>query len=190
MGKPGYPAIMLVGLMTLAALLAPSLVAADDMVRKTDSGMTTSTQPMTEGDLTFMEKAAEDGRTEIAAAQLAEVKSSDPTIRQFAQRIVKDHTAAAQKLEKLAQGKGVTLPASLDTAHQSELDALRSANGKEFDAQYSKMVADAHAGAVALFNRTVKATRDTDIKLFASTTLPDLKAHRALADQLEQKYPS
>src|SRR5690349_21870688 len=43
---------------------------------------------------TFVMKAAQDGMTEVEVGKIALAKSQDPSIRSFAQRMVKDHGKA------------------------------------------------------------------------------------------------
>jgi len=96
-----------------------------------------------------------------------------------------DHTKVAVQLEQLAKAKGVTLPTGLDPAQQATLDELGKLRGKEFDRRYAQEVGvAAHKKAVALFEESSKSAADTDVKAFASQTLPALKGHLQMAESL------
>lgn len=58
-------------------------------------------------DKRFVTKVAEGGQREIAMAELAVQRASNANVRAFAQQLVSDHTAMAQKLEQLAASKGL-----------------------------------------------------------------------------------
>jgi putative membrane protein len=49
---------------------------------------------------------------EVELGQLATGKASHPEVKEFAQRMVKDHTQANDQLKQIAMQKGVTLPSS------------------------------------------------------------------------------
>ena len=60
----------------------------------------------------FYKKAAEGGMSEVELGQLAQQKASTSAVKDFGAMMVKDHTAANDKLKALAASKQVTLPES------------------------------------------------------------------------------
>ena len=131
----------------------------------------------------FVKKAALDGMTEVEAGKVALSKSQDPAIREFAQRMVKDHGKANSELESLAATKGVTAPTQLDAEHKQMLDGLKAKSGKEFDRAYAEHMNMDHSKAIALFE-SAAGSSDPDFAQFAKKTLPTLKEHKALASKL------
>jgi len=67
----------------------------------------TASEQLKYSDKHFVKKVAEGGQLEIALAQLAVQRASDPGVRSFAQQLVSDHTQLSQQLESLAARKGV-----------------------------------------------------------------------------------
>lgn len=175
-------------LLSAFALCAVGTADATDAPLGADAGMMTADQGLAKSDAEFFQKAAMGGMTEIAAAKIAVAKSSDPQIKSFAQRMIKDHGKADAKLMALAKSKDVTLPAALDADHQAKLDDLQKASGKDFDDEYSDMMSSDHEDAVELFSDTARSSKDADIKMFAGKTLPTLKAHQALARQMDADH--
>ncbi len=57
-------------------------------------------------------------------------KTKDPSVRQFAQQMVKDHTTALNELTQLAQSKNITLPEGLPDDATALQSKLSSASGK------------------------------------------------------------
>jgi putative membrane protein len=131
----------------------------------------------------FVKKAALDGMTEVEAGKVALSKSQDPAIRDFAQRMVKDHGKANSELESLAANKGLSAPKQLDADHKQMLDTLKSKNGKDFDQAYAEHMNMDHSKAIALFE-SAAGSSDPDLAQFAKKTLPTLKEHKALAQKL------
>ena len=134
----------------------------------------------------FVKKAALDGMTEVEAGKVALSKSQDPAIREFAQRMVKDHGKANGELESLAATKGLSAPKQLDPEHKEMLDTLKSKNGKDFDHAYAEHMNMDHSKAIALFE-SAAGSSDPDLAQFAKKTLPTLKEHKALAQKLPAK---
>lgn len=132
---------------------------------------------------TFVSQAAQAGMTEVEVGKLALTKSQDPAIRGFAERMVKDHSAANSELAALAQGKGIPAPKALDAQHQAMVKALESAPAAEFDKEYSRHMNMDHSKAIALFEGASQAP-DKDMAEFAKKTLPTLKEHKKLAEKL------
>ena len=134
----------------------------------------------------FVKKAAQDGMTEVEVGKVALAKSSDESVRSFAQRMVDDHGKANAELSSIAMAKGIEVPKELDAEHQAMVDALSAKSGSEFDREYSKHMKMDHSKAVALFEAGSKS-RDADLAGFAKKTLPTLKQHKQMVDKLPGK---
>jgi putative membrane protein len=131
----------------------------------------------------FVKKAALDGMTEVEAGKLALDKSKDPKIREFAERMVKDHTKAGAELESIAKAKGLAAPKTLDAEHQAMVESLKSKSGQEFDHAYAVHMNMDHSKAIALFESATKSA-DAELAGFAQKTLPTLNEHKQLAQEL------
>lgn len=136
-------------------------------------------------DSMFMTHAAADGMAEIQMGQMALQKSSDPKVKELAQRIVDDHTAANAKLQTLAQQKQVTLPAAPMKDAQDKAATINSMDGTKFDQAWAAAMVEDHRKAVKLFSNESSHTQDADVRNFAQATLPTLKSHLEAAQQLQ-----
>jgi len=136
----------------------------------------------------FATQAATIGQAEIELGRLAQKNSEDVNVKRYGERMVKDHTAAAAKLSKAAEAQNLRLPKELDMQHKAVIDKLSKMKGKEFDAAYSAEMAKGHDKAVALFESAAQdAAMPSDLKQFATATLPTLEEHRELAHNLHGK---
>src|SRR5688572_17584549 len=134
----------------------------------------------------FVNKAALAGMTEVELGKIALQKSQNPMVRDFAQRMVTDHTKANEELASIAKSKQIPAPKSLDAEHKAVVEKLQAKSGADFDADYSRHMNMDHSKAVALFEATSKSS-DADLAKFALKTLPTLKEHKALASKLPQQ---
>jgi putative membrane protein len=135
-------------------------------------------------DETFAKKAAIGGMTEVEASRVALQKTADARVRQFAQRMVDDHTKAGEALKVAAAAQGITLPTGLDSEHKDIVDKLRGLSGAEFDKAYKTQMLDDHKTTVAMFEDKVKENPKTPIGKFAGDTLPTLRSHLKMAEEL------
>jgi putative membrane protein len=138
----------------------------------------------------FVKEVAISDMFEIESSKLAQQKGNAQE-KSFAQQMVTDHTKTSSELKGLVSGGKVqaTLPTALDSSHQSKLDKLKSANGKDFSSDYNSYQVSAHEDAVSLFERYAKGGDNSDLKDWAGKTLPALKHHLDMARELG-KAPS
>src|SRR5690349_8357013 len=71
-------------------------------------------------DREFAMKAASGGMAEVQTGQLADQRSTSPQIKQFAQRMIADHTAANNELMQIAKQGNITLPSQPTGKHATE----------------------------------------------------------------------
>src|ERR1044071_4978736 len=76
-------------------------------------------------DRKFVMEAAHGGMMEVALGRTAVDKATNADVKQFAQRMVDDHSKANAELQQLASQKGITLPASdmTMTDHSSSMSS-------------------------------------------------------------------
>ena len=140
-----------------------------------------ATAELAGADKTFVEKAAVGGMAEVQLGNLAQQKAASDQVKQFAARMVTDHTKANDELKRIASKKGVQLPSSLDKKHQSDMDRLQKMSGADFDKAYMSHMVDDHKQDVAEFKKEASSGHDSDVKSFASKTLPTLEEHLKMA---------
>lgn len=136
---------------------------------------------LTEGDRTFVTKAAQGGMLEVVLGQQVASKAASPAIKSFADHMVRDHGKANEELKQLASTKGVALPTQLDDDHQKLVDKLAKLNGSKLDEAYAKDMVDDHEEDVKQFRDAAKDLTDPDLRAWAARTLPTLEMHLAMA---------
>jgi putative membrane protein len=131
----------------------------------------------------FVQKAAQDGMTEVELGKIALDKSKNEEVRSFAQRMVTDHGKANSELASLASSNGIEVPRKLDAEHQAIVNDMKAMDGAKFDSTYSRHMNMDHTKAISLFEAESKAP-DKTLAGFAQKTLPTLKEHKQLAKKL------
>jgi putative membrane protein len=171
---------------TSAVLLAALVPAfAQSVPEKTGINSAMGIAPKTQD---FVTEAAQSDMLEIASSKLALTKSDSDKSKQFAERMIKDHTETSTELKGIVAGGKTTanLPTAMDKTHQGKLDSLAKLNGKDFTKHYNDMQLSAHKDAVSLFERYGKGGDNADLKAFASKHLPHLQQHLMMAQDLNK----
>jgi putative membrane protein len=135
----------------------------------------------------FVKEVAISDMFELESNKLAQDKGN-ASEKKFASEMVADHTKTSTELKGLVSGGKVKaeLPNTLDSSHQSKLDKLRGASGKDFSSDFDSMQVSAHKDAVSLFERYSKRGDNADLKNWAGKTLPALKHHLKMAQNLKK----
>jgi putative membrane protein len=128
-------------------------------------------------DASFYKNAAEGGIAEVEAGHLAQDKGNSQQVKDFGAMMVKDHSAANEKLQALASSKSVTLPTTSGVEQMAAKAKLKVLSGETFDKSYVKGQISAHQDTIALFQKEISSGQDPDAKAFATATLPTVRAH-------------
>lgn len=134
----------------------------------------------------FLTTAYQDGLAEIQLSQLALQKSTNTDVRNFAQRMIDEHTRANNQIAALAQSSGLTLPTTLSPNRQSLVAELSTFSGTDFDRAYMDVNVFVHTKDVRLFRRQAEEGRNADVKSFAQNLLPALSEHLELAKSIDK----
>ena len=154
--------------------------AKQDSMKKDNASMLSSS------DKKFIMETGQGGMMEVELAKLAVEKASNEEVKQYAQRLVDDHTKANDELTQLASQKGVMIPHD-EKAMMKGKDKLSKLSGAEFDREFMSMMIKDHAKEVKEFEDVSNKAKDTDVKGWAAKTLPTLREHLQMARDINSK---
>jgi len=163
--------------------------AKDTNAVKMDStGTTEHTTPsipasVSKDDAQFVVNIANAGMTEVQLGQLAQQKGIARDVKEYGAMMIKDHTAAGDKLKGIASSKNITMPATISPGMQQNIDDLQKKSDKDFDKAYINLMIDDHKKVIDLFEAESKNGSDADIRAFADNTLHTLRMHLAEAQK-------
>jgi putative membrane protein len=167
----------------LAALGLALTLAAPAFARPAVSDKAASSITMM--DRRFMRAAANGGAEEVRLGKLAASRASSPQVRAFGEQMVVDHTKVNHELKLLADKKGVEL--DKPEAESSDYKKLAALKGKDFDREYVKLMVDDHEKDVKDFDKQSKKNSDPNLSAWCSKTLPTLKHHLSMIQQIHTK---
>jgi putative membrane protein len=135
-------------------------------------------------DATFVLKASESDLAEIELGKLAMKQAGNARVREFAAKMVKDHTKSSEELAPIAKKHGFALAKEVNSTHKDVCAKLKKLSGAQFDREYMAGQVNAHQKAVKLFMQQSKSGNDADLRAFARKTLPIIQEHYKMAQEL------
>jgi putative membrane protein len=137
-------------------------------------------------DRKFMEKAAEGGMFEVESGKLASTRATHANVKSFGETLVKDHSQANDELVKLANAKGVELPAGPSHGQRNDIAKLGKKSGAGFDKEFVSLEVKDHRKDVKEFEKASGKAKDPELKAWIDKTLPHLREHLASAENLQK----
>ena len=134
----------------------------------------------------FIMKAANGGMAEVEMGKLAADKGGSDAVKDFGNRMVKDHSKANDQLKDVAANMGVTVPDKVNAKEQAMIDKLSAMSGAAFDKAYVKEMVNDHKKDIAEFETAGKEVKNADLKKFIDDTVPVMKDHLDTIQKFDQ----
>lgn len=138
-------------------------------------------------DKAFVREALQGGMAEVQMGQLALQKSSNPDVKQFAQKMVDDHTKLGDAMKQVAQQMSVKPPDSLSGKDKSTVAKLTALSGNEFDKAYIKDMVKDHKQDEKAFKQEAQNTSNPALKDLVSQGGQMIDQHLQMIEQIAQK---
>jgi putative membrane protein len=135
----------------------------------------------------FVKKALEGGMAEVQLGQLALQKSSNDEVKQFAQRMVDDHTKMGDQMKPIAEQIGVKVPDAPSKKDQATMAKLQTLNGDAFDKAYMKDMVKDHKADLSDFKTEAAGGSDPAVKNAANQGAQLISQHLQMAERINQK---
>jgi putative membrane protein len=133
-------------------------------------------------------------QNDIGFAEIAQKRSFNPEILQFAQAMTNDHKAIMAKALTLVKRRGIT-PKNNAVSQKLLADAattraaLKSKSAKDFDKAYIDNEVDYHnAGITAVEGQLIPAAQNSELKDLLLKMIPPLKTHLSHAEMIQAKF--
>ncbi len=145
-----------------------------------------SSVDLSSSDKSFAEDAARGSLLEVTLGKLAVEKGSNAQVKAFGEMMSKDHSKASDELKSWAASVGYNLPVALNNNEQRKHDDLKAKSGAEFDREYMDLMVEHHKETVNKFEKTSSNGDNAQLKSWATSKLPTLKAHLTQAEEIEE----
>lgn len=122
---------------------------------------------------------------EIELSRLARDKAQNPLVRQFAQRMQKDHDQAGRRLAAVAREIPLGVPTLLTKEQWAQREWLSAmSDGGDFEVAYLRDQKTEHQKSIQLLNWEITAGQIQPLQQLAAATLPLVLDHLATVQQL------
>ncbi|HUL95172.1 MAG TPA: DUF4142 domain-containing protein [Usitatibacter sp.] len=118
-------------------------------------------------DSRFVKEAVAGGMAEVELGKLAQQKALRDEVKQFASRMVDDHTKANEELVAIASRNGIEVPKGIDESTRKEMDKLQALAGPDFDREYMGYMVKDHRRDLREFRHEAKSHSGSDVQQFA-----------------------
>lgn len=143
-----------------------------------------SSASITSLDRQFITMAAQGNNAEIQLSQLALQRGSSASVKQYAQQMINQHTAANQQLQQIAQRYGMRLPSDAGPLNTAVAQKLSQLSGQEFDRAYIGAQVNAHMMSKAVFQTESQQGGNQALISYANQLLPAIDQHLTLASRM------
>lgn len=133
-------------------------------------------------DKAFAEYALNANLTDLKFSQLAMQKGFSPQVKDLAQHILTDQKNSEDLLKKITAGKSIFTPTILDDEHQKNFTKLSDKEGEAFDKAYTECMIRDHKKTIEVYEKETKKGENTELRAFATNTLPSLNNYKNLAE--------
>jgi putative membrane protein len=158
-----------------------------------DNPMMTPTASMAaqkDADKEFVRKAIMGNHAEIDAGNLALQKSSNADVKKFAQKMVDDHTAMLNDMNKVADDLHIKAPQTASGKDKAEAARMSALSANAFDSAYVKAMVKDHKKDVAELTKESRGASIPEVKDAATKALPIVEGHLDMIEGIEKSMAS
>lgn len=148
------------------------------------SGVSALAQGPSPSDLQLANKLSEANVVEIELGKMVVQKSKNTAVKQFAQRMIDDHSALQGQLKQWADTHHVTLSERSNADTHSMKSKLSRLSGDEFDKRYIQDMLQDHQKDTAELQSYLTTTPQSPLKPLISKTLPILENHLRVVENV------
>jgi putative membrane protein len=184
--------VLVLGSLALAGV-AVNAAFAQDQMRKMENGP--STYKITSLDQMVLSKIHHGNVAEIQAAKLALKKSNSEEVKNAANAIIKDHTAADVQVKDIAKADNIRLlvpvpPQGADEKKEmaedkAGMNSLMKSEGTEFDTEYQKMMMADHKKDIAELTDVEPKLKNENVRDLVASLIPKFQYHEQLLSEID-----
>lgn len=135
-------------------------------------------------DRMFVKDAMQGSMAEVQLGKLTLQKSNNDQVKQFAQRMIDDHTKLNEEMKPVAQQLGVDVPTQVSKKDSKVMNKLQGLSGAAYDQAYIKDMVKDHKNDLTDFQMEASSGQDPTVKDAAAQGSKVIAQHLQMAQQL------
>ena len=135
-------------------------------------------------DKIFVKKVMQDSITEVQLGELTLKKTSDDKVKEFARKMIDDHTKLNEQMRPVAQHLGVDVPTEGSKKDKSLVSKMDGLSGGAYDQAYIKEMVKDHKQDLSSFHMEASNASDPGVQDAAEQGSKTIAEHLQMAQQL------
>jgi putative membrane protein len=135
-------------------------------------------------DKMFVRRALQGGMAEVQLGQLTLQKSNNDQVKQFAQRMIDDHTRLGDQMKPVAQQLGVSGPNGVSKKDKATMAKLQALSGQAYDEAYIRDMVKDHKQDLSDFQTEASSGQDQTVKDAANQGSKVIAQHLQMIQQI------
>jgi len=123
------------------------------------------------------------GQGEIALARSVKERTKTPTVKEYTERLVRDHTELGAEITTIARERGIELPRELPPESKAAQQELEDKAGQELEKAYMRRALQEHRTMMVRMEEQGRNARDEEVREIARRALARAREHLALAQR-------
>ena len=132
-------------------------------------------------DKIFVKKTIQGGIAQVQLGQLTLQKSNNDQVKQFARKMIDDHTKLNEQMRPVAQQLGVEIPTEVSKKDKSRMSKMQALSGPAYDQAYIKEMVKDHKQDLSEFRMEAS---NGSVKDAATQGSKIASEHLQMAEQL------
>lgn len=145
-----------------------------------------SAQPNPTPDERFVARTAQANLAEVQISAWAREHALSDEVRQFAGKVLDDHTVLADELRSMAGKQNAPAVPDLDPKDAVEIDRMRTLEPNQLDRAYMREIMKWHQRELDAFRREIENGKNPDLRNWASLMLAKTQAQLSEGEETER----
>ena len=135
-------------------------------------------------DKMFLKNVMQDNLEEVQLGELTLKKTSDDKVKEFARKMIEDHTRLNEQFRPMAQHLGVEVPTEPSKKGKSLVSKMEAISGPAYDQAYIKEMVKGHKQDLSSFHMEASNASDIGVQDAAEQDSKTIAEHLQMAQQL------
>jgi len=120
----------------------------------------------------------------VQLGELTLQKSTNDQVKQFARKMIDDHTKLNEQMRPVAQQLGVEIPSEVSKKDKSLMSKMQALSGPAYDEAYIKDMVKDHKQDLSEFHMEASNGHDASVRDAATQGSKTISEHLQMAEQL------
>jgi len=169
----------------ISAVIAVAMLAVAGCQQTQQIKAATPDPALSSAGRNFVDQVQQQTAAERALATVARDESTNKSIKQYADMMIKDDTQSLQKLSDLEQKYKLKEPAASDAAQSKEVEQLKRSSRRTLDKEFLKLSTDDEDKLLKAVKDEANSAADPDLRDYANNLLPVLENEVKAAEKLQ-----